>query len=439
MDSVDDRAIDPEIPRGIPRATPWSGPKLSDVGACVVTIVDPRATTRLRDDPRRKPFERTGRLRAALPPVVGTDTNEYWALLVVIGSLCILGLVMVLSASSVVSLEETGSSWTYFIKQAEWLAVGLIAAAAALRIDVLSLRRFAKPLFGLCLVGLVAVLMPGIGVTANGATRWIGVGPIQIQPSEIAKLAMLLLVAMWLRRHQSHLGNAVVSIRPMMIALGLVAGLVMLQPNLGTTIVIGVIVFAILFTAGVPWMSLAAYGILGVAFAVTAALASSYRRARVLSFINPWASQYGDGYQLIQSQIGLVGGGVFGVGLGSSRAKWGFLPFAHTDFIYSIIGEELGLIGAVTVIVLFIAIGFLGLRIAHGAPDPFHRYIAVGITTWIVVQAFVNIGAVVGILPITGVPLPFVSYGGTSLLVTMFAAGLLLNVARCRVSTPAEL
>ncbi len=164
--------------------------------------------------------------------------------------------------------------------------------------------------------------------------------------------------------------------------------------------------------------------------AVLLAFGSSYRRARMLSFLNPWADPQHNGYQLIQSQVGLAGGGPFGVGLGSSRAKWGFLPFAHTDFIFAIIGEELGLVGAAAVVGLFIAFGVLGIRIAFRAEHRFDAWLAVGITTWIVVQAFVNIGAVVGILPITGVPLPFISYGGTSLMVTLAAVGLLLNVAR---------
>lgn len=368
--------------------------------------------------------------------MVGSDTGEYWGLLVVLAVLGVLGLVMILSASSVVSLEETGSSWTYFVKQAEWVSLGLVVAVVALHFDLSELRRFSIPVLALSIVGLLAVHLPGIGVTANGATRWIGVGPVQIQPSEGAKLAMLLVTATWLHRNQEHLGVGRIVVRPVMLVLAAVAMLVMLQPNLGTTIVIGVITFAVLFAAGAPRWSLLGWGSVGVTFASIAAMASTYRRARVLSFLDPWAAEHTDGYQLLQSQVGLAGGGLFGVGLGSSRAKWGFLPFAHTDFIFAIIGEELGLVGAVSVIVLFIAFALIGLRVAAGAPDPFHRYLAIGITTWIVAQAFVNIGAVIGILPITGVPLPFVSYGGTSLVLTMFAAGMLLNIARRRVPRP---
>ncbi len=241
---------------------------------------------------------------------------------------------------------------------------------------------------------------------------------------------LLVFVADWLDRQRRHIHVARVSVRPVMLVLGLVAALVMAQPNLGTTIVIAAIVFAVLYAAGAPRGSLATWGAVGTVAAVGAALGSSYRRARVLSFLNPWADPQRNGYQLIQSRVGLAGGGPFGVGLGASRAKWGFLPFAHTDFIFAIIGEELGLVGAAVVVGLFIAFGLLGIRAAFQADTRFHASVAVGVTTWIVVQAFVNIGAVIGILPITGVPLPFISYGGTSLLVTLAAAGMLLNVAR---------
>ena len=342
----------------------------------------------------------------------------------------IVGLVMVLSASSVVSLQQTGSSWTYFTKQAEWMALGVVAAYVLVHLDLKRIRRFIPAALVLCCIGLLAVHVPGLGVTANGATRWIGVGPIQIQPSEVTKLVVLVFVADWLDRQRRHIHVARVSVRPVMLVLGLVAALVMAQPNLGTTIVIAAIVFAILFAAGAPRGSLATWGTVGTVAAVVAALGSSYRRARVLSFLNPWADPQRNGYQLIQSRVGLAGGGPFGVGLGASRAKWGFLPFAHTDFIFAIIGEELGLVGAAVVVALFIAFGLLGIRAAFQADTRFHASVAVGVTTWIVVQAFVNIGAVIGILPITGVPLPFISYGGTSLLVTLAAAGMLLNVAR---------
>lgn len=379
--------------------------------------------------PRSAQRSRTPFLRRVLT-LPGSDTSLFWWLLSVVAVLNIIGLVMVLSASSVISLNQTGSSWTYFRKQVEFAFVGLLCAAGLVHLPTARIRRFGLAALGLCIVGLLAVHVPGLGVTANGATRWIGVGPIQIQPSEIVKLVVVVVTADWLDRNGAYLQVSRVSIRPVMLGLGVVAALVMAQPNLGTTIVIAVIVFSVLYAAGVPRAPLAGWGLLGAVAAVLLAFGSSYRRARMLSFLNPWADPQHNGYQLIQSQVGLAGGGLFGVGLGSSRAKWGFLPFAHTDFIFAIIGEELGLVGAAAVVGLFIGFGVLGIRIALRAEHRFDAWLAVGITTWIVVQAFVNIGAVVGILPITGVPLPFISYGGTSLMITLAAVGLLLNVAR---------
>ena len=387
-------------------------------------------------DPRRAPFGRLTRLRERIPPLPGRDTSTFWWLLAVLALLNIIGLVMVLSASSVVSLQETGSSWTYFVKQAEWMVIGLMVAIVLVHVDLNRLRKFSLAAVVLCGVGLLVVHVPGLGVTANGATRWIALGPIQIQPSEFTKLGILLFTADWLDSHHKYLQVARVSIRPVMIVLCIIAVLIMAQPNLGTTIVVATIIFAVLFTAGTPRRSLAVWGVAGIGATIVLAMGSAYRRARILSFLHPWSDPQHNGYQLIQSRVGLAGGGIFGVGLGNSRAKWGFLPFAHTDFIFAIIGEELGLIGAVVVIVLFLAFGMFGIRTALDADTRFHSYLAAGITTWIVVQAIINIGAVIGVLPITGVPLPFVSYGGTSLLVTLAAAGILLNVARHPATAP---
>jgi cell division protein FtsW len=211
---------------------------------------------------------------------------------------------------------------------------------------------------------------------------------------------------------------------------GSVALLLMLQPNLGTTLVLGSIVLSVLYVAGTPILPLTALSTLGALVATGLALAAPYRRQRVLAFLDPWKDYQDAGYQNIQSLVGIASGGITGTGLGQSRAKWGFLPYAHTDFIFAIIGEELGLLGALVVVALFVTLCVLGARAALLAPDRFGMLIAAGVTVWFGVQAFVNIGAVIGILPITGVPLPFVSYGGSSLVFSMAAAGLLLNVAR---------
>jgi cell division protein FtsW len=204
----------------------------------------------------------------------------------------------------------------------------------------------------------------------------------------------------------------------------------MLQPNLGTTILLGAIVLSLLWVAGTPMLPLTGLAAAGAVLATGLALWAPYRRARVLAFLDPMADYQNGGYQNVQSLVGIASGGITGTGLGESRAKWGFLPEAHTDFIFAIIGEELGMVGALTVVALFVALALLGVRTALQAPDRFGMLLAAGITTWILVQAFVNMGAVVGVLPITGVPLPFVSSGGSSLIFTMAATGLLLNVAR---------
>jgi len=224
--------------------------------------------------------------------------------------------------------------------------------------------------------------------------------------------------------------NTRATLRPVIVVLAAVATLVMLQPNLGTTMVVAAIALSLCFVAGAPIGALAGWATCSLAAAIALALAEPYRRVRVLTFLDPWADPMDKGYQNIQSLVGLGSGGVFGEGLGASRAKWGYLPYAHSDFIFAIIGEELGLVGSIVVVGLFVLLGIIGVRIALHAPDRFGLLLSVGVTAWFCMQAFVNIGAVIGILPITGVPLPFVSAGGSSLVFGMAGAGLLLSVAR---------
>jgi cell division protein FtsW len=350
-----------------------------------------------------------------------------FAVLVVLN---LIGLVMVLSASSVVALEHQGTPYYYFLRQVMWLVGGTAVFLLTLRVDYRRWRRLSLPFLAITVFLLLLVFVPGLGVNANGSSRWLGYGNFGIQPSEFAKLSVLLFAADLLARRRHLIADTRVTLRPVLVVFGGVALLILVQPNLGTTIVLAAIVFAVLFTAGVPFGPLVGYGSVGVLGAAALALGKSYRRARLLAFLNPWTDPQGIGYQNIQSQVSLASGGWFGVGLGASRAKWGFLPYAHTDFIFAIIGEELGLVGAMLVIALFVGLGILGVRAALLAADPFGRLLAVGITTWFCVQAFINIGAVIGVLPITGVPLPFISFGGSSLLATTAAAGVLCNVAR---------
>jgi cell division protein FtsW len=354
----------------------------------------------------------------------------YVALAFLVTVFNLLGLVMVMSASSVVARDEYGSSWYFVLRQAAWAAAGALVLVVIARVDYHRWRRYAGPFLVLSLVLLALVFVPGVGVGANGATRWIGTGTFSIQPSELAKLALLIWVADLLARRAAYMHNTRATLRPVIVVLAAFATLVMLQPNLGTTMVLAAIALALCFVAGAPAGPLAGSTTAGLLAAVGLALVEPYRRARVLTFLDPWADPMHKGYQNIQSLVGVASGGLFGSGLGASRAKWGYLPYAHSDFIFAIIGEELGLVGSTVVVGLFVLLAIVGVRIALHAPDRFGLLLATGVTAWFCVQAFVNIGAVIGILPITGVPLPFVSAGGSSLVFGMAGAGLLLSVAR---------
>ena len=368
--------------------------------------------------------------RRLLGQPVGRRSPTFVLLLALVAVLSLIGLVMVLSASSVTALYEYGSSWYHFKRQLIWVTLGSVAMVIVMRVDYHWWRRYTK----LLLLGsgllMVLVMVPGLGVNVNGSSRWLGYGFVRIQPSEFAKLGVLLFVADLLARRADKVDNWRVTLKPVLVVFGAFAAMLMLQPNLGTTIILASIVFVMLFVSGVPIKPLVLTFTVGGIFASMAAVFEPYRRRRLLGFLNPWKDSQNTGYQTIQSQVGIARGGITGSGLGQSRAKWGFLPFAHTDFIFAIIAEELGLIGAVLVVALFVALGVAGIRTALRAPDHYGMLLATGITSWILIQAFVNVGAVVGVLPITGVPLPFVSFGGSSLVVTMASVGLLLNVAR---------
>jgi cell division protein FtsW len=389
----------------------------------------PRRTTRLRAVPAPAEGRSRARLPVAAPDTIGTR-GSFLALFAVVAVLNLLGLVMVLSASAVTSLYDYGSPWYQLQRQFMWLFLGSVALLVSLRVDYHRWRRYTRLLL-LGALGLLAlVLVPGVGVSVNGATRWLGYGSLSFQPSEMAKLALVLFAADLLGRRGDKVRNWHLGLKPVLVVFLVVAALIMLQPNLGTTMILAAVVLTLCFVAGTPLkpMGVALVGLVGAA--TLFAFAEPYRFRRLMAFRDPWADPLNLGFQTVQSQTGIANGGLLGTGIGEGRAKWGFLPEAHTDFIYAIVGEELGLLGALTVVGLFVVFGVLGVRTALRAPDRFGMLVATGVTTWILVQAFVNIGAVVGVLPITGVPLPFVSAGGSSLLFTMVASGLLLNVAR---------
>jgi cell division protein FtsW len=352
------------------------------------------------------------------------------ALSLSVAALTVLGLVMVLSASSVKSYAVNGSSFFYFKRQLLYAAIGAVAAIAASRMRYQAWQRLWAPLM-VVTIGLLVLVLPSLmGTVSGGSARWIDVGPIMIQPSELVKFAMVAATASILSVNLAHLDDTLRWAVPIAVLLGMVGLLIMLQPDLGTASIVGLTVFLMLFVAGVRLRTLFWTALASGVLAVGLIWIEGYRRTRLFSFLDPWADPQHTGYQVVQSLIALGSGHLFGVGLGASRQKWLYVPNAHTDFIFSIMGEELGLIGEIVVLALFGVLVFAGIRIAMRAPDPFGRLLAAGITGWLGLQALINLGAVTGLLPITGVPLPFISFGGSSLIVSLFAAGVLWSIGR---------
>jgi cell division protein FtsW len=341
-----------------------------------------------------------------------------------------LGLVMVLSASSVTSYANSGSSFSIFVKQLMWVGLGLPLLLLAMRMSTRVLRWMAYPLLLVTTLALMAVLVPGIGITANGARRWVGFGSFTIQPSEMAKIALCLWGADLLVRKRRRLTSWRHLLIPLLPGATLIAGLVMLEPDLGTTLVLLAIVMTLLWVVGAPARLFAGlFVVVGVLVSYLAVM-EPYRLERLASFADPFKDSQDTGWQAVQGLYALASGGWWGVGLGASREKWSYLPNAHTDFILAIIGEELGLLGTLLVIVLFGVLAYGGIRVAQRSADPFGRLAAAAITAWLVGQALINMGAVVGLLPITGIPLPLISFGGSSMLLSMFAIGILLSLAK---------
>ncbi|MEO5841297.1 MAG: putative lipid II flippase FtsW [Acidimicrobiales bacterium] len=368
-------------------------------------------------------------LRVVARPT-GHRSSYFIALFIIVMVLSLLGVVMVLSASAASALDATGSSWYTFERHVMWLSMGLVAMFITLRVDYRRWRHFATPLLMASVALLIVVLLPGVGLTRNGSTRWLGYGSLTIQPAEFAKLALVLFVADLLARPHRASDDLRAVLRPVLILTAVLALLLMRQPNLGTTIVVVGIALGMLFAAGAPMRSLMSWTAVAVTLASFMAFFADYRRDRILGFLDPWSRRDSEGLQTVQSLASIADGRITGVGLGASRGKWGYLPFAHTDFIFSIIGEELGLIGTVTVVGLFAALAFVGFAVALNAPDRFGMLLALGITVWLVGQAFINIGVALGLVPVTGLPLPFLSFGGSSLVVTLAACGMLMSVAR---------
>lgn len=344
-----------------------------------------------------------------------------------------LGLVMVLSASSVLSYRTFDNSYAIFLRQAIFAVAGLVGAIIAMRVPLSLVRRLAFPLLLLVTALVALTLVPGIGVEVGGNRNWLPLfAGFMLQPSEFAKLALIIwIAALYANRQKALQGRHAVRmmLMPMVLVAGAVSGLVVLQKDLGTALVLFAVTVGLLWAVGLPARQMgtvfAGLMVVLIFFVATA----PHRVSRMLNFLDPMADPERAGYQSIHSMMALATGGFWGVGLGGSRQKWGALPNAHTDFLMSVVGEELGLFGTFVVLGLFVVLALAGIRIAMRTRDPFAHYVAVGITIWFSVQAIINIGMVLGLLPVIGIPLPLMSYGGSSLLVTMVAVGLLANCA----------
>ncbi|GAA2781246.1 putative lipid II flippase FtsW [Mycolicibacterium pallens] len=361
---------------------------------------------------------------------LGRPMTSFHLIISVAALLVTLGLTMVLSASGVHSYDEDGSPWAIFGRQVMWTVLGLFACWVALRVPVNFLRRTAFASFAITIVMLVLVLIPGIGHESNGSRGWFVVAGLSMQPSELTKIAFAIWGAHLLATRRLERASLRELLIPLIPAAVVALVLIVAQPDLGQTVSLGIILLALLWYAGLPLKVFVSS--LGAAVAAAAVLAVSegYRSDRVRSWLDPGADAQGSGYQARQAKFALANGGVFGDGLGQGTAKWNYLPNAHNDFIFAIIGEELGFVGAFGLLALFGLFAYTGMRIARRSADPFLRLLTASATMWVVGQVFINTGYVIGLLPVTGIQLPLISAGGTSTATTLFMIGLMANAAR---------
>jgi len=353
----------------------------------------------------------------------------FYGIMLIVSVFVAIGLVMVLSASSIVSVNNGGSAFTMFFKQLTWATVGVVAAIGTYRMPYRAWQRLNKPILFVVL-GLNALPFTPLGLSVNGARAWVEMGPIRFQPSELLKFALIIYLTNNLGRRQADLTDFKRTFQPALLTWVVAAGFAMAQRDLGAAVVLSGIAFTVLYMAGSPvrWIVVSAIGasIAGLMYVFT----SSSGISRWTAFLDIEGNKEHSGYQVWQSMLSISNGGLVGVGPGAGTSKWGYVPLAHSDFIFTVIAEEFGFIGSTIVIGGFFALTFLGFVVAMRAPDYSGALLAAGITVWFAVQAMINIGGVVGAMPVTGLTLPLISYGGSSLLITLSAAGLLLNIAR---------
>ncbi len=341
-----------------------------------------------------------------------------------------IGLAMSYSASAVYAMNEFNDSFYFLKKQAVWFAIGIVALLVVQAVDYRKYYTWTKIMLGVSLVLLVLVLIPGVGHSVKGSSRWFSLGPLSFQPSEFVKVAMVIYLAK-VFSFQSDEGYVVQILIPIII-IAVMFILIMLQPDFGTAMGLLLVSAVILFVSGFPLFYILALSLISVPMFYLLIYQVDYRRERLLAYLDPWKNRFDNGYHIIQSFIAFKKGGLFGVGLGNGTQKVSRLPEPHTDFIFAVIAEEVGLFGTVLLVILYLSIFWRGMVISLQAPDQFGKLLAIGLSLLIVVQAYVNIGVVTGSLPTTGITLPFISYGGSSFLSNMIAAGILLNVSRFR-------
>lgn len=352
------------------------------------------------------------------------------SIFLIVTVLIAIGIVMIYSASAIYAYGNMHDSLYFLKRHLIYLSVGLVMMFMVMSIDINLLRKMAKPLMIITIILLIAVLIPHIGRQTAGARRWFKFGLLNFQPSELAKITIILYMAEFIARKGTEMKSFIYGCLPAVIVLGAVVGLVLLEPDLGTAVTIAIISFILLFVGGVRLSYITAFFIASLPVLYFLLFRVPYRKKRIMIFLNPWSDKRGTGFQIIQSFIALGSGGLFGVGLGQSRQKLFYLPASHTDFIFSIIGEELGFIGAASVLILFGLFVWQGMKVAFKALGTFERSLSLGIVSLIAIEAMINIGVTAGALPTKGLPLPFISYGGSGLIFHLTAVGLLLNVAK---------
>jgi cell division protein FtsW len=394
---------------------------------------DPTKVSELAKEPAKAQVSSQGSQgspRARFGAWLGRPMTSFHLIIAVASLLTTLGLIMVLSASGVRSYGADGSAWVIFGKQVLWTIIGLIAAYVAMRISVRFLRRVAFTGYVVTIILLVLVLVPGIGHLANGSRKWFVIAGFSMQPSELAKIAFAIWGAHLLAARRMERASLREMLIPLVPAAVIALALIVAQPDLGQTVSLGIILLALLWYAGLP-LRVFGTSLLAVFMAgAVLAMSAGYRSDRVRSWLDPDNDPQDTGYQARQAKYALAHGGIFGDGLGQGTAKWNYLPNAHNDFIFAIIGEELGFIGAFGLLALFGLFAYTGMRIARRSADPFLRLLTATTTMWVLGQAFINIGYVIGVLPVTGLQLPLISAGGTSTAATLFMIGLMANAAR---------